>query len=123
MTALMNAVATATTGVERLYPMNGVPASPTYPYGSYSAALGGGDGYDLSSSHGLRTGEVVVQTFGKTVDAATDLMEQVVTALLDVRLPNTTPLRASLDHAAINRDPDDNGVVTVTMPFTFAKEA
>lgn len=124
MTALIDAVATATAGVARLYPLNGVPALPTYPYGTYSASLGGGDGYDLSASHGLRHGEVVVQTFGKTLDSAAELLEQCIDALLDLRLVSGgTPLRASLDQPAINRDPNDNGVVTATMPFTFAKEA
>jgi hypothetical protein len=38
---------------------------------------------------------------------------------------DTTPLRAGLDQAALNRDPDDNGVLTATMPLTFTatKEA
>lgn len=124
MTALMQAVATATADVPRLYPLNSVPPTPTYPYGAYSAALGGGDAYDLSSQHGVRNGEVVVQTFGKTTDSATDHMEKVIDALLDLRLVSgATPLRAALDRPAITRDPDDNGVVAVTMPFTFAKEA
>ena len=124
MTALMDAVASATAGVSRLYRLNAVPSSPTYPYGTFSAALGGGDAYSLDASHGTRAGSVVVQTFGKTADSATDLMEQVIDALLDRRLvADATPLQALFTQPALNRDPDDNGVVTATMPFTFAKEA
>lgn len=124
MTATMSAVATATASVARLYPINGVPASPTYPYGTYSAALGRGDAYSKGGEHGLRHGGVVVQTFGKTADSALALMDQVVAALLDQRLSAaTTPLQAELDQPSVNRDPDDNGVVTVTMPFSFTQEA
>lgn len=122
MTALMDAVATATASVPRLYPLNSVPASPSYPYGSYSAALGRGDGYTLDESHGLRWGGVNVQTFGRTANSALGLMEQVMAALLDQRLLDGSPLKAALDSPAINRDPDDNGVVTATMRFTFTKE-
>lgn len=124
MTALMTAVAAATSGVSRLYPLNSVPASPTYPYGVYSAAMGRGDAYSYAAEHGLRHGGVVVQTFGKTLDSATSHMELIVAALLDVRLSaDHTPLQAALDQPAVNRDPDDNGVVTVTLPFNFTKEA
>lgn len=130
MTTPMDAVATAAASVARLYPVNAVPpAKPTYPYGVFSALLGGGGAYTLDSRHGLRTGLVSVQTFGKTVASAADHMEKVMAALLDQSIDfdgyaPSTPLRAALDQPAVNRDPDDNGVVTVTMPFTFtaAKE-
>lgn len=128
MTSLMDAVTAATDGL-RLYPVGGVPAKPIYPYGVYSALLGGGDAYTLDSRHGLRYGLASVQTFGKTTASATDLMEKTTARLLDTSLDfdgyaPTTPLRAGLDQPAVNRDPDDNGVITVTMPFTFtaAKE-
>lgn len=123
MTDWHAAVATATAGVQRLYELGKVPAGPTYPYGVYSATLGRGSAYTMDSRHGARLGLVTVQTFGRTVDSATDLMEQVTRALLDKRLPaagwETTPLRAFLDQPSVNRDPNDNGVITVTMPFNF----
>jgi hypothetical protein len=118
----MDAVAAATVGLPRLYAINSVPASPGYPYGSYSAALGRGAAYTADESHGVRLGGVTVQTFGKTADSALDLMERVIDVLLDVRLLDSTPLKAALDSPATNRDPDDNGVVTATMHFTFTKE-
>lgn len=130
MTALSDAVETTTADVPRFYPINDVPpGKPTYPYGTFSAVLGGGDVYTLDSAHGIRHGLVSVQTFGKTLDSATDHMEKVVAALLDQRLDLagrfTTPLRAALDRPAVGRDPNDNGVVTVTAPFNFtiAREA
>lgn len=117
------AVTALASGVARLYVMNAVPADPTYPYGVQAAVLGGGDAYTLDSRAGLRHGLVSVQTFGRTANSATDLMEQVVSALLDRSLDvadwDCTPLRAGLDQPAITRDPDDDGVVTVTLPFTF----
>lgn len=122
MTALMDAVATATAAVPRLYALNSVPASPTYPYGSYSAVLGRGDTYTLEANYGVRWGRVTVQTFGRTADSALDLMDKVVAALLDKRLTivgyNGGPLVADLD-PAVTRDPDDTGVVGVTAAFTF----
>jgi hypothetical protein len=122
MTALMDAVATATAPVPRLYPLNGVPANPAYPYGVYSAALGRGDAYTLDVSHGLRWGRVTVQTFGRTADAALDHMDKVIAAVLDKRLSITGygsgPLVSELD-PAVTRDPDDTGVVGVTAAFTF----
>lgn len=122
MTATMDAVATATADVSRLYKLNDVPPSPTYPYGSFSASLGRGDAYTLDVAHGMRHGRVIVQTFGKTAEAAIDLMDQVVGQLLDVSLVivgyEATPCSLELDPAVV-RDPDDRGVVGVTAVFAF----
>lgn len=125
MTVYMQAVATATAGVPRLYALNSVPASPTYPYGVFTAGIGGGEGYTLDGSvPGLRLGAVTLQTFGKTADAAFDHMEKALAVLMGLRLASgCTPLQTGLDRPAINRDPDDNGVVTLTMPLTFTQEA
>lgn len=124
MTALMDAVASATAAVPRLYALNSVPASPTYPYGVFSAALGRGDAYSVAAEHGVRHGGVVLQTFGRTADSALAHMEALLALLLDRRLfADATPLLASLDQPSVNRDPDDNGVVTVTMPLSFTQEA
>lgn len=122
----MTAVATATAAVPRLYPVNSVPADPTYPYGVYSAGVGRGETYTLDAAHGLRWLGATFQTFGKTAASALTHMESVTDALLDRRLTvgssTTTPLQASLDSPAINRDPNDNGVVTATQHFTATKE-
>lgn len=124
MNATQDAVETATAAVPRLYALGSVPASPTYPYGVYSAALGRADAYTLDVSHGLRYGRVIVQTFGKTADSALSRMDDVTDALLDQRLSIvgfdiTTPLAIELDPSVI-RDPDDNTVIGVTATFTFA---
>lgn len=123
MNATQDAVATATAAVPRLYALGSVPASPTYPYGVYSAALGRADAYTLDVSHGLRYGRVIVQTFGRTADAALSRMDDVTSALLDQSLTidgrgNTTPLAIELDPSVV-RDPDDNTVIGVTATFTF----
>ena len=122
MTDAMGAVAAVAADVARLYGMNGVPASPTYPYGSYSATLGRGDSYTLDSREGLRWGRVVVQTFGRTPTAALAKAEEVRAALVGVRLAITgyecTPLRAELD-PTMTRDPDDSGVIGVTTTYAF----
>lgn len=127
MTAVMDAIALATAATPRLYPLNSVPAKPAYPYGSFSGSLGRGAAYTLDQSHGVRHGSVTFQTFGKTAASALDLMEKVTVDLLDLPLPmtaeldgyETTPLKASFEAPAINRDPDDHGVVTATQRFTF----
>lgn len=121
MTALMDAVATATEDVERLYALNAVPGKPTYPYGSYSASLGRGDTYTLDDAAGVQWLRVVVQTFGRTADSALTKAEEVTATLKGLRLEvvgyDTTRLRVELD-PAVTRDPDDNGVVGVTTTFT-----
>ena len=123
MSDLLGAVSTATAGVSRLYPTNSVPASPTYPYGSYSASLGRGDVYGLDDSEGLRHGRIVVQTFGKTLASALAKAEDVRAALVGLHLDidgyeQTTAVRSELDPAVV-RDPDDAGVVSVTTTYTF----
>lgn len=118
----MDAVAAATAAVPRLYPVGGVPATPTYPYGAYSALLGRGDAYTLDSVHGERWGRVTVQTFGKTAASALDHMDKVTAAVLDQALAiagmRATPCRIELDPAVV-RDPDAAGVIGVTSTFTF----
>lgn len=122
MTDAMGAVAAATADVQRLYGLNSVPASPAYPYGSYSASLGRGDTYLLDSSEGVRWGRVTVQTFGRTATSALAKAEEVRTALVGTALAidsySTTPCRSELDPAIV-RDPDDSGVVAVTATYTF----
>lgn len=118
----MDAVATATADVARLYPLGGVPASPSYPYGVYSASLGRGDVTGLDGLEGIRWGQVVLQTFGRTADSALSLGEQVRSHLVGKRLVitgyETTPCEQGLDPSVI-RDPDDAGVIDVTQTFTF----
>lgn len=118
----MEAVAAATAGVSRLYPLNGVPKSPAYPYGSYSATLGRGDSYTLDSREGIRWGRITVQSFGKTASSALLTAEATRFALIGVRLDidgyDTTPVRSELDPVVV-RDPDDAGVVAVTTTYTF----
>ena len=123
MSAVDDAVEEALYDLQRVYRVNRVPAKPAYPYAVFSAQLGRGDGYTLDSSHGLRWGRVVVQVFSDVVDGATARMEAITTALLDKRLPvagwDATPLRFELDPTPPTRDPDTNGVVGITAPFTF----
>lgn len=118
---VMDAVAVATEDVERLYPLNEVPAKPTYPYGTYSAAMGRGDTYTLDDEEGVRWLRVVVQTFGKTATSALGKAEAATSALKGTRLAvdgyETTRLRVELD-PAVTRDPDDKGVVGVTTTLT-----
>lgn len=124
----MDAVATATEDVARLYPLNEVPKNPTYPYGTYAASLGRGDTYLLDSTEGVRWGRVVVQTFGEDVNGALAKAEAARAALVGTALTvvgyRTTPLRSELDPQVV-RDPDTRGVVgvTATYIFTATKEA
>lgn len=122
MTTLLEAAAAAMAGVPRQYPLNGVPASPTYPYGAHSAAFGRPYGYALDSTARAKHGRVTVQSFGRTAAAALDHMEQTLAAMLDQRLTITgwkaSPMRLELEPRVI-RDPDDNGVVSVTATLTF----
>lgn len=118
----MDAVATATAALPRLYPANAVPPTPTYPYGVYSAQLGRADGYTLDATHGLRWVRVTFQAFGRTATSVLDLTERFLTATLDVRLTfdsyTASPLTTELDPTPPLRDPDDNGVLGVTTTLT-----
>jgi hypothetical protein len=122
VTDLLGAVAAATASVSRLYPTNSVPASPTYPYGSYSASLGRGDTFGLDESEGVRWGRIVAQTFGKTLASALAKAEEfraaVVGVALDIDGYDATPIRSELDPAVV-RDPDNAGIVAVTTTYTF----
>lgn len=122
MTDAMGAVAAATANVERLFPLNGVTGTITYPYGTYSASLGRGDTYLLDSTEGIRHGRVVTQSFGKTAASALAKNEETRAALvgtsLDITGYDTTPCRAELDPTIV-RDPDTAGVVGVTSTYTF----
>lgn len=124
MTTLMGAVATATGGTAaRMYPIGSVPASPIYPYASYSATFGRGDAFTHDGAEGIRWGRIVVQTFGKTVDAAIDHAEKFRAGLVGQFLTVTGwssvgPVTSELDPIA-DRDPDANGVVGVTTTLTF----
>lgn len=121
----------ALSAVPRLYAANAVPLKPTYPYGSFAASFGRpGEYATLDVRHQMRWGRVVVQCFGRTVDSVTDLMNQVVDALLDQRLSiagwrDETPCGIELDPTTPTRDPDDAGVLTstATLTFTAIKEA
>lgn len=122
MTDVIEAVAAATASVARLYEVGKVPASPTYPYGSYAASLGRGDTYLLSADEGVRWGRVTVQAFGKTASSALAKAEEVRAALFGAHLAITgfaaTPIRTELDPVVV-RDPNDSGVVGVTATYTF----
>lgn len=123
MTTVMEAVAAAAADVARLYPMNGVPPSPTYPYVTYSASLGRGDVYLLDSSEGVRWGRVTCQAFGKTATSADAKYEEIRSALVGAALGitgyETTATRGELDPTPIGRDPDTAGVAGLTFTFTF----
>jgi hypothetical protein len=128
MTALMDAVVLATAAVPRMYATGAVPATPTYPYGAQSAVMGRGDTYTLDSQTRLRWVRVVGQFFGKTNASVLEHVDKWTAALLDQSLDvagfRLTPLRMELDPTTPLRDPDDSGVlgVTVTLTATAAKE-
>lgn len=129
MTTVPGAVALATADIERMYPINKVPANPAYPYGVYSASLGRGDAYTLDAHEGVRHGRIVAQFFGKTDDSVNAKYEETRDALVGTRLAitgyKTTACRGELDPTPTVRDPDTSGVVGVTTTFTFTatKEA
>lgn len=123
MTDAMGAVAAATASVVRLYAVNDVPTSPTYPYATYSASLGRGDVYLKDGREGIRWGRIVCQSFGKTATSANAKYEEARAALVGVALVITgyeaTAIRAELDPTPMGRDSDDSGVAGFTFTFTF----
>lgn len=127
MSTVLAATATVLVPVPRMIPLNGTPAKGAdgkviYPYGVFSGSMGRGDQYALDATYGIRYGRVVVQTFGKTAEAAEDHMDKVVAELLDQTLTiagfDASPCQLELD-PVMTRDPDDAGVVGLTASFTF----
>lgn len=114
-------------GVTRLYNQNAVPASPAYPYQTIAVTPDRTDVYTLEATHSIRTYRIVLQSASRTIAGALDVDEIATLALLDKRLVvdgyDCTPCRIELG-SAMNRDPDDNGVlvVTTTLTFTATKE-
>lgn len=118
----MDAVAAATASAPRLYALGSVPDTPDMPYSVYSATLGRGDVLALTGSEGIRWGQVVVQSFARETENASDAAEAIRALLVGVQLDitgySTTPCEQGLD-PSIYRDPDDRGVIGVTQTFTF----
>jgi hypothetical protein len=123
----MDAVATATVNLPRIYRLGAVPSKPPYPYGVFSAQLTRADSYTIDARHGLRYVRVTFQAFGRTSDSALTLTEEFIATLLDAVLTvdgaQTTPLRLELDPTPPTRDPDDGGVLGVTTTLTAIQEA
>lgn len=126
MTALMDAVATATASVPRVYAVGAVPPAPSYPYGVYSAQTTRADGYTIDAQRGLRWFRVTFQAFGRSANGALDLTDQWLAVLLDKTLTvgakTTAPLRIELDPTPPIRDPDDAGVIGMTTTLTATIE-
>ena len=101
----MDAVAAATAGLVRQYPLDEVPTSPQYPYGSYSATLARGDVYGLTGVEGIRWGQVVSQHFARTTSAALDAAEAFRAAIVGKSLAitgySTTPCTQDFDPAVV----------------------
>lgn len=127
MTTLAEAVATATATLPRLYDVNAVPKSPDYPYGSQWASFGSGATYTLDGREGVRRGRIVLLVVGHTEVSALDLTERwrylLVGRFLKVDGYSPAIVTSELDPAVV-RDPDLNGLVSVTttLSITAAKE-
>lgn len=122
MTTLLDAVATATTGVQRAYQLDSVPDKPTYPYTVWSAQLLEEDVETLDARGAIRWTQIVAQTFGKTAASVNDQAEKFRAALIGKWLTfdgyEAGPLASELRPTPINRDPDAGGVLGSTFTFT-----
>ena len=123
MTTLMDAVASATSALPRLYPLGSVPPNPGYPYGSYAVQFTRDDAYTLDGGGGVRWVRITAQFFGRTEDSTLDLSERFLSVLRGLVLTTadgitTTPLRIELDPTPPTRDPDAGGVIGVTTTLT-----
>lgn len=105
----------------RTYKLNGVPEKPEYPYREVTVGWADAFAYTMAGGH-TGTHRAVVRSFSRTLDGALEFDQDARDQLDEVFL--TAPgwecgaLRLELA-SAINRDPDDHGVVTVTTSFTF----
>lgn len=101
---------------------NKVPASPVKPYAVLSVSAGGAGNYNLAAQNGSRSYRIVIQVFGRTITEVGLAVAGAEEAFLDQSLPadgfDTTP---ALNPIATDpqRDPDDDGLLTCTLVYTF----
>lgn len=102
------------TGVQRVYKLNKVPASPTYPY----AVVGLGSPDKVSRTADGQATDVercTVQFFGRDVDGVLDIASKAdldgdfIDGRLCTREIGTDPYR----------DPDDRGVLAILHTYRF----
>lgn len=112
--------------VARAYPVGSVPASPEYPYLAWSLSQDNPVGYSLDVVHGSQFQRVTWQAFGRTLESARAVDRAATAVWLDQTLtatgfrcdPATTQYGGLLGAGPI-RDPDDNGVLSLTSSLTF----
>lgn len=111
--------ALVTGGVTRAYKFGAVPASPAYPYAVVSAAPGAPQVRTLDGS-GDPMGRFVVQHFSRTHDGATDLADLTFATFDGHALPlDDAPVCWQEVTSGVYRDPDDQGVLTITHTYRF----
>lgn len=110
-----------TAGVKRVYKANEVPAKTPgmYPYAVISSAPGAPQVRSLDGS-GDRIGRFVVQHFAQTHDMLTLIADLSFAAFDGKTLPlDGEPVCWQEIASPAYRDPDDNGVLTITHTYRF----
>lgn len=102
-------------GVTRAYPINGVPAGPTYPYVVIGADTGTPMNRRLGGGTDRKPRRFTVQIFGKTEDAVLDIADKADAAFEDKVLGTLAgdPFSMREMQTPIVRDPDATGVLNI----------
>lgn len=108
-------------GIERVYKIGAVPSGATYPYITLACSFDGAEAYTLDADHGLGVRRLTTQAQSKTLDGAEDLDDKARAVLLDKRIGAFGPGVMQVG-GAVNRDPDDAGVITITSTYLFRSE-
>lgn len=107
-------------GIKRVYPMGGVPASPTYAYVVVTVTRVTPGAYALAGGHGVITWRLTTQTFGRTTAEVEAVDSLAFDALQDRQLlPLIECGPCDLQVSNATRDPDDDGVLGVTSSYLF----
>ncbi len=109
-------------GVQRAYPVGGVPTSPVTPYCVVSVDSGALQNYRVGSRATSRFTRIAVQLFGRTFDEAAFVAEKSDLAFEDKPLTvtglDTTPCRREIA-TNIQRDPDGGSLMYGLHTYTF----
>ena len=114
------AAALVTAGVTRVYKLGVVPASPAYPYAVVSWSPGAPTVRTLDGT-GQPAGRFTVQHFGRTAESVAAIAALSFATFDGDPLPLAgTPVAWQEVASPVYRDPDDQGVLSITHSYRFA---
>lgn len=108
-----------TSGVDRVYPVGGVPSTPTYPYAVLASSRLAPDVRRLDGG-GTNPKRFTAQLFGKSAASVEDLADLMLAAFDAAWIPDLSDSQCRVEVTTPPyRDPDDRGVLNITHTYRF----